>query len=345
MTPTSLLNCEQILSCEGVSSLQKAILFRAKSVLSLEALALQTMAEGLGDEFVKAITLLCSLKGRLIVTGMGKSGHIGRKIAATLASTGTPSFFIHPAEASHGDLGMIGENDAILCLSNSGETTELNDIVLYSRRHSLPLLCMVSKKESFLGRHADITLVLPAIPEACPHELAPTTSTTAMLALGDALAIALLEQKNFTADNFRRFHPGGKLGARLLKVCDLMHTGADIPLVYESDLMPDVMIHITSKSFGCTGVIDQNGILKGVITDGDLRRHMSVDFLTKTAAQVMTKNPITLFQDELAAKALALMEKKRITSLFVTVPLNHDVQGGKPMGLLHIHDCLRAGLS
>jgi arabinose-5-phosphate isomerase len=269
---------------------------------------------------------------------MGKSGHIARKIAATLASTGTPALFVHPGEASHGDLGMIVSQDVVIALSNSGETTELNDVIAYTRRFSIPLIAITAKGESALGNAADVLLQLPPEPETCPMGLAPTTSTTMMLALGDALAVAALESKGFTAEDFRNFHPGGKLGKILLRVSDVMHTGNDLPLALENDDMAHVLVIMTQKSFGCAGIVDNNGNLVGIVTDGDLRRHMQNDLPQKTAATVMTKKPQTIGPQMLAAEALKILNDKKRTQLFV-------VDDGKPVGILHIHDLLRAGIA
>ncbi len=290
----------------------------------------------LDANFVKAVNVIAGLKGRLIVTGMGKSGHIAHKIAATFASTGTPSYFVHPSEASHGDMGIITEDDAVLALSNSGETAELKDLVAYTRRFSIPLIGMVRRKNSSLAQAADIALVISDVPEASPTG-APTTSTTQMLVLGDAIAMALLERKGFTHEDFHVFHPGGKLGTALLHVRELMHPAANVALVAPTDPMSKVMIAITSKGFGCAGVVDAKGNLVGIVTDGDLRRHMKGDLLKEQAQRVMTKNPITIKPQTLAAQALRIMNAKRVTSLFV-------VENKKPLGLLHVHDMLRAGV-
>ncbi|OAN49157.1 D-arabinose 5-phosphate [Paramagnetospirillum marisnigri] len=311
----------------------------ARKVLATEAEALSALSAGLGEAFVKAVGLLEAAKGRVIVTGMGKSGHVGRKIAATLASTGRPSFFIHPAEASHGDLGMVTSEDAVVALSNSGETPELGDLVAFSRRFEIPLIGITSGAKSTLAVSADVALVLPPIPEACPMGLAPTTSTTMMLALGDALAVTLLERKGFTAADFKLFHPGGKLGQRLLKVGDLMHGGEGLPLVAPTTPMAEVLLVMTAKSLGCAGVTDGNGRLAGIVTDGDLRRHMRPDLPTLAAAEVMTRDPKTVAPNLLAAEALRIMNTKAITSLFVVD------ETGCPVGVLHVHDCLRAGVA
>lgn len=311
----------------------------ARRVLDTEARALESLAAGLGDAFLAAVALIERATGRVIVTGMGKSGHVARKIAATFASTGCPAFYVHPAEASHGDLGMVTGNDAVMALSNSGETSELGDIIAYTRRFEIPLIGITSRGESSLATASDVALVLPDNPEACPMGLAPTTSTTMMLALGDALAVTLLERKGFTAADFKVFHPGGKLGQRLLKVADLMHGGEGLPLVSPATTMADVLLVMTAKSLGVAGVVDADGRLVGILTDGDLRRHMSPDLLGRTAGEVMTGTPRTVPPNLLAAEALRQMNARSITSLFVVEP------GGRPVGVLHVHDCLRAGLA
>jgi len=309
----------------------------ARRVLGTEADALMALADSLGSDFARAVQALGGIAGRVVVTGMGKSGHIARKISATLASTGCPSFFVHPAEASHGDLGMITAEDAVVALSNSGETPELGDIVAYTRRFALPLVAMTSVAGSSLAASADVALILPPVPEACPMGLAPTTSTTLMLALGDALAVALLERRNFSAADFKVFHPGGQLGRRLLKVADLMHGGDQLPLVAPDAGMAEVLLVMTAKSLGCAGVVGADGALAGIITDGDLRRHLRGDLLALTAAEVMTRNPKTVSPNLLAAEAVRIMNAKSITSLFV-------VEDRAPVGVLHVHDCLRAGI-
>jgi arabinose-5-phosphate isomerase len=311
----------------------------ARRVLAIEAEALSALSAGLGSEFVKAVELLENAKGRVIVTGMGKSGHVARKIAATLASTGRTAFYVHPAEASHGDLGMVTAEDAVVALSNSGETSELGDIVAYTRRFDIPLIGITAKAGSTLASAADVALVLPAIPEACPMGLAPTTSTTMMLALGDALAVTLLERKGFTAADFKVFHPGGKLGQRLLRVGDLMHSGEALPLVAAAAAMAEVLLVMTAKSLGCAGVVGEDGALLGIVTDGDLRRHMRSDLLALTAGEVMTRAPKTVGPNLLAAEALRIMNTKTITSLFVVD------DGLRPLGVLHVHDCLRSGVA
>ena len=314
------------------------ILHAATHVLVAEGQALKALADTLGDAFVQATEKLVACTGRVIVTGMGKSGHVARKIAATLASTGTPAHFVHPGEASHGDMGMITREDIVIALSNSGDVAELTDMIHYTRRFSIPLIAITSRAQSALGSAADITLQLPGVPEVCPMGLAPTTSTTMMLALGDALAVAAMEVKGFTADDYRNFHPGGKLGKTLLRVSDIMRTGGDIPLVGIEDPMSQVLVVITQKSLGCAGVVDATGALIGIITDGDLRRHMQNDFLTRSAAQIMSPSPMTVTPNVLAAEALKILNEKARTQLFV-------LEEGKPVGVLHIHDLLRAGIA
>jgi len=315
-------------------------LVSARNVLKIEADGILLLQQSLDQEFVRAVETIATSKGRVIVSGMGKNGHIGNKIAATFASTGTPAQFVHPAEASHGDLGMITREDVVLCLSNSGGTQELSDIIAYTRRFEIPLIAIVGKADSTLGRRADIVLLLPPAPEACPMGLTPTTSTTLALALGDALAVALLERKGFNSDQFRVFHPGGKLGGSLIKVSDLMHVDASVPLIDQDSLMSDALIEISTKSFGCAGIQDKKGALIGIITDGDLRRHMGPDLLEKKAREVMTPNPQTISARALAGEALAQMNStgfNGITCLFVT-------NGSKVEGIISVHDCLRSGV-
>jgi len=278
--------------------------------------------------------MILAVRGRVVVSGMGKSGHVGRKIAATFASTGTPAQFVHPAEASHGDLGMVTESDLALVLSNSGETPELADLIAHARRFRIPLIGVAARPGSTLLRQADLALVLPAAEEACGNGIVPTTSTTMTLALGDALAVALMEHRRFTPEHFRTFHPGGKLGALLATVGDLM--GRDLPLVAEDAPMSEALLEISQKGFGVTGVTDGQGALVGIITDGDLRRHMD-GLLERRAAEVMTRAPRVIAPEALAAAALAEMQDRKITCLFA-------VEEGRPRGILHIHDCLRAGL-
>ncbi len=317
-------------------------LIAARRVLEIEANALLSMAEGLDGAFIAALDVLAKVSGRVIVSGMGKSGHIARKIAATFASTGTPAQFIHPAEASHGDLGMITGADACLVLSNSGETPELSDLIAHTRRFRIPLIGVAGNPASTLLKAADVALVLPSAPEACPMGMAPTTSTTATLALGDALAVALMERKGFSIDDYRLLHPGGQIGKSLLRVLDVMHGGENLPLVNQDTAMSEVLITMTSGSFGCAGVLSPDGCLAGIITDGDLRRHtVNGDLLALSARQVMTADPKTIHQDALAAEALGMMAGT-ITCLFVTRQPGGGPQ--QPVGIVHIHDCLRTGV-
>jgi len=292
----------------------------------------------LGVALEAAIEKIRAARGRVIISGMGKSGHIGRKVAATLASTGTPAFFLHPAEASHGDLGMVTPDDVILAFSWSGETAELADLIEYAKRFAIPLIAATSRGDSALGRAADVLLALPEVEEACPNGLAPTTSTTIQLVLGDALSVALIEDRGFSAQDFRQFHPGGKLGARLHKVDDLMHGGEDIPLLPEAANMTEVILAMSGKRFGCVGLVDADGVLTGIITDGDLRRHWAERMQEKKPAEIMTRSPRTAPLGALASAALETMNRMKITVLFI-------VAGGKPVGILHIHDLLKAGVA
>lgn len=312
------------------------IIESAKNVLDTEIEGLKAIENWLDDKFVDAVELLYNIKGRVILSGMGKSGHIAHKIAATLSSTGTPSFFVHPGEASHGDLGMITKEDAVILLSNSGETAELKDIINYCKRFAIPIIGMVRRETSVLVTASDIALILPNVPEACKVK-APTTSTTMMLALGDAIAVALMDKKGFNNEDFNIYHPGGKLGAAFIKVGDLMHTDEQVPLIKSGTAMSEALIEMTEKRFGCVGIVDNKGNLLGIITDGDLRRHMSSDLIKRKADDVMTKNPLTVSSENLATKALNIMEGKSITNLFV-------MDGKKPVGIIHIHDILRAGV-
>lgn len=313
----------------------------ARSVLRLEAAGLRALAQTLDQHFVRAVELLAAVDGRVVVSGMGKSGHVARKVAATLASTGTPALYVHPGEASHGDLGMIVAGDAVLALSNSGETAELADLVQHTRRFGLPLIAVTSHAASTLAKAADVALVLPGTPEACPMGLAPTTSTTMQLGLGDALAVALLKRRGFTASDFLRIHPGGRLGARLMRVQQLMHTGDALPLAPPDLPMDQALLLMTEKAFGCLGVVDAARRLIGIITDGDLRRAMGPDLLSSRVASVMTRGPRTIGPDALAAEALHAMNsgKRPITTLFVV-----DTAGAV-LGLVHVHDLLRAGVA
>ncbi|NGM51940.1 KpsF/GutQ family sugar-phosphate isomerase [Caulobacter sp. 602-2] len=307
-----------------------------RRVLSIEAQALNQMADGLGEAFARAVQVMHDAKGRIVCTGMGKSGHVARKIAATLASTGSQAMFVHPAEASHGDLGMIGPDDVVLALSKSGEARELADTLAYCKRFSIPLIAITAVATSQLGQAGDVLLLLPDAPEATAEVNAPTTSTTLQIALGDALAVALLESRGFTASDFRVFHPGGKLGAVLRTVADLMHGQDELPLIGQGAPMSEALLVMSQKRFGAVGVVDGAGALVGLITDGDLRRHMD-GLMGHAAGEVMTKGPLVIGPHALAAEALKVMNERRITVLFV-------VEGGSPVGVLHVHDLLRAGV-
>mgnify|MGYP001340928670 FL=1 len=333
MTAASEFNSEN-----SSTKTTKRELNAAKYVLRLEAEAISTLADQIDGTFAHAIEILHSIEGRIIVTGMGKSGHIARKIAATLSSTGSPAQYVHPGEASHGDLGMIKDEDAVIALSNSGETNELRDLLEYTRRFSIPLIAITGRAESTLGEMADTVVLLPDVPEGCPMGLAPTTSTTASLAIGDAIAVALLEVNGFSANDFRVLHPGGKLGSSLLRVSDLMHRGSSMPIVKPTALMSETILEMTSKSLGCVGIVD-SGKLIGIVTDGDLRRHINSDMRKVTAGEIMTGAPATIRAHALAAEAIAMMNEKSITNLFV---IDDDEEA--LIGVLHIHDCLRAGL-
>jgi arabinose-5-phosphate isomerase len=307
----------------------------ARRVLDHAKAGLDALSGSLGKEFTAALDILSRVTGRVIVSGMGKSGHVGRKIAATLASTGTPAFFVHAAEASHGDLGMIASGDAVVALSNSGETPELSGLISYTRRYGIPLVAFTSRAGSTLANAADVALLLPPVGEACPLGLAPTTSTTLMIALGDAIAVALLERRGFTADNFKVFHPGGQLGRNLYKVDDLMHTGDELPLVTPTTNMSDVVLVMTNKTFGVAGVVDGDKLV-GIVTDGDLRRHIGGDLFKLSAADIMTKAPKVTTRNILAAEAMRRMNEWKVTSVFV-------VENEKPVGIVRMHDILRAG--
>lgn len=322
----------------GADDADSADLVTARRVLEIEAEALGALAGSLGEPFLRALDILAKVKGRVVVSGMGKSGHIGHKIASTLSSTGTPALFVHPAEASHGDLGMITKDDAVLAFSNSGETSELADIVAYAKRFEIPLICVTGGKDSALADAADVALILPESEEACPMGLAPTTSSTVMLALGDAISVALLERKGFSPDEFHVLHPGGKLGQRLIKISDIMHKGEKMPLIDPDALMADALIEMSAKSFGCVGVVGSEGLLLGVITDGDLRRHMSAELIGRKASEVMTEGALSINPGMLASVALGIMNVRAITNIFVT-------KDNRPVGILHIHDCLRAGVA
>jgi arabinose-5-phosphate isomerase len=332
---TALSHSSSALAPQGTSAAHQA----AAKVLEIEAEGLLALRRSLDERFDRALDLLVGITGRVVVTGMGKSGHVGRKIAATLASTGTPALYVHPAEASHGDLGMVAQGDAVIALSNSGGTAELADIIAYTRRFRIPLIAMTSRADSVLANAADQVLLLPRVVEACPMGLAPTTSTTMMLALGDAVAIALLSRRGFSPDDFQVLHPGGSLGRRLLRVADIMHRDGEVPLVPPDLSMDQAILVMTSKRFGCVGIVE-GGKLVGIVTDGDLRRHMSPELLRRTAGEIMTRKPRTIRPDALAAEALAQMNinDRPVTSLFVVE------RGGRPVGIIHVHDCLRAGV-
>jgi arabinose-5-phosphate isomerase len=317
-----------------IASALRTLDTEAEGIAALAA----AMADGLGAPFVAAIETIRAARGRVIVTGMGKSGHVARKIAATLASTGTPAFFVHAADASHGDLGMITSDDVMLALSWSGETEELKDLINYSRRFRIALIAVTVNAASTLGKAADIVLALPATREACPHNLAPTTSSLMQLALGDALAIALLESRGFTAIDFGVFHPRGKLGAVLKFVREVMHPGAAVPLIKRGAPMSEAIVEMSAKGFGCVAVIEPSGKLAGVITDGDLRRHMRADLLQAQVDAVMTVSPKTVRPDQLASEALQILNSSKITALIV-------VEADRPVGIVHFHDLLRAGVA
>ena len=309
----------------------------ARRVLQTEANAILEMVDALPDDFADVVELILKTEGRVIISGVGKSGHIGRKISATLASTGTPSYFVHASEASHGDLGMITSHDIVVLISNSGETQELRDILLHTRRFNIPLIGISSKINSTLLQSADYKLNLPNLPEACAIGMAPTTSTTLTLAMGDALAVAVMEQRGFGSEDFLKNHPGGKLGAQLSRVADLMHKGEKVPTVEADTPMSDVLLSMTSKGFGITGVL-KGGVLVGVISDGDLRRHMG-NLMEKTASEIATLDPVTITPELFAAQALALLNEKKISALMVVD------EAKRPVGIVHIHDLLRAGVA
>lgn len=323
---------------EPVSSKIPNALESAQRVLATEIEGLRHLSNALDEMFVQAIDLIQQINGRVIVTGMGKSGHIAHKVAATLASTGTPAQYVHPAEASHGDLGMITGDDAVIAMSNSGETSELSDLVAYVKLKRIPLISVTGRSTSALAKAADVLISIPESPEACPLSLAPTTSTTMMLALGDAIAVAMLERRGFSPDDFHMLHPGGQLGTRLLKAIDIMRVGEEIPLVRLDTPMTNTIIEMTAKQLGCVGVLSPNGQLMGIITDGDLRRHMDDDILAMTSEEVMTPNPKSITKEILVAQVLALMNDNKITSFFV-------VTDGKPEGIVHIHDVLHTRLT
>ena len=322
------------LSSEAILSATRTLQLEAEGLNALKA----ALAGELVESFAEAVQALRACRGRVIVTGMGKSGHVGLKVAATLSSTGTPAYFVHPSEASHGDLGMVTREDAILAFSWSGETVELVNIVSYSRRFAVPLIAVTSNPQSTLAQAAEIVLAMPQAKEACPHGLAPTTSTIMQLALGDCLALALLESKGFTAIDFKALHPGGQLGARLKFVGDLMHKGDRLPLAPSDATMAEAIVVMTEKALGCLGVVDADGRLVGIVTDGDLRRHMGDGLLARRAADIMTPGPKTVGPELLASAALEVINASSITALFV-------VEDGRPVGIIHIHDLLRAGVA
>ncbi len=319
---------------EAVASAIRTLQLETEGLGALQG----ALSADLAENFAAALEILRKCRGRVIVTGMGKSGHVGLKIAATLSSTGTPAYFVHPSEASHGDLGMITGDDAILAFSWSGETVELGNILSYSRRFAVPLIAVTSKPESTLAETAEVVLALPHAKEACPHGLAPTTSTVMQLALGDCISIALLESKGFTAIDFGVLHPGGQLGARLKFVSDLMHQGDRLPLTGADSVMSEAIVVMTEKALGCLGVVDERGVLQGIITDGDLRRHMGDNLLDRRAADIMTPGPKTVTRDLMASAALEIINSSSITAMFV-------VEDGQPVGIIHIHDLLRAGVA
>ena len=349
--PSSLIKVCNFMSVKMMAEIiqengQNTDIDQGRHVLDAEIQGLKALAQSLDDRFFQAIELISKIKnagatGRLIIAGIGKSGHVARKLAATFSSTGTPSFFVHPGEASHGDLGMVMENDVVLMLSNSGENSELSDLIHYTRRFAIPMIAITGNETSTLARHADIVLLLPSMPEACPNGLAPTTSTTMMMALGDALAVVLLKRMGLTEEQFRVFHPGGKLGQKLLKISDIMHKFEDLPLLYENAKMSDAIILLSEKNLGAVLVVTEDYHLKGIITDGDLKRHMSPDLMEKSAVSVMNTNPQKIIQNALAVEAMNIMTKtpgKYITSLIVTD------EEGKLSGMIRLQDCLQAGI-
>lgn len=311
----------------------------ARRVIDMANEAITALGDTLNGDFTRAVDAILAVKGRVIVSGMGKSGHIARKIAATLASTGTPAQFVHPAEASHGDLGAVTRQDALLMLSNSGDTPELSHLITFAKRFAIPVIGVASRADSALLQAADIPLVLPRSREACPMGLAPTTSTTLMLVLGDALAVALMERRGFTTDQYRTLHPGGSLGKALIRVSDIMHGGDAVPLVAEDSAIGDAIVVMTARNFGCVGVVDGDGALTGVFTNGDLARHWEPSLFHRNIGEVMTREPKIVAPWQLAAEAVALMNAKKITVLFVVAP-----DSARPIGILSMHDCLRAGL-
>lgn len=319
---------------------------KAKDVLDLESKALKALSDSIDKKFSNAVDTIHNIKntpqtGRLIVAGIGKSGHVARKIAATMASTGTPAYFVHPGEASHGDMGMITENDAVLMLSNSGENTELSDLIHYTRRYNIPLIAITSNADSTMAKHADVPLIMPKMDEACPNGLAPTTSTTMMIALGDALAVALLKRMGLTPEQYKVFHPGGKLGQRLMSVTELMVSMENMPIIPSTSKMDEALITLTEKNLGAVIVSDDNKTLKGIITDGDLKRHMGPDLLEKSVIDIMTTSPKTINSEALAVEAMNIMTEKAghyLSSLIV-------MDGDNMVGMIRLQDCLQAGLA
>ncbi|NML72606.1 KpsF/GutQ family sugar-phosphate isomerase [Rhizobium sp. S-51] len=319
----------------AIESALRVVTTERNGLVALE----EALTNGLAGPFCNAVNIIGGISGRLIVTGVGKSGHIGTKLAATFASTGTPAFFVHPAEANHGDLGMIGRDDAILAMSWSGESQELQGILSYSRRFSIPLIAMTAGENSTLAREADVVLLLPKVQEACPHGLAPTTSTVLQLAMGDAIAISLLEARGFTPNDFRVFHPGGKLGASLTHVRDIMHTGDRLPLVRQGTPMPEAIVTLSHKHFGCVAVLDDDGKLAGIVTEGDMARNLSRNLAELSVDDVMTRTPKTIKPSTLATAALAILNQHSIGALLVVDEDN------RPIGLVHFHDLLRIGVA
>lgn len=314
------------------------ILASIKCTLDIEIKGLQEAVKNIGKDLEKVVDVLAKTKGRIIVTGMGKSGHVARKISATLASTGSPSIYVHPGEASHGDMGMITKDDVVIALSRNGGSAELADIIQYCKRFAIPVIGMTCVKDSALGNASDYLILLPDSEEACSIGMAPTTSTTQMMAMGDAIAVALFDLKKLTHEDYKVFHPGGKLGARLKRVSELMHKDKAMPLVKADTLMSEAILVFTGKNLGAVGILDNKGVLQGIITDGDLKRHMNKDFLKQKCSAIMTRNPKTIRGDALAEEALNIMNEYRITNLFV-------VENKKPIGIIHIHDILRAGIA
>ena len=320
---------------DAIASALRTIETEKAGLVALE----RALSNGLGESFARAVDVIGGISGRVIVTGVGKSGHIGSKLAATFASTGTPAFFVHPSEANHGDLGMIGRDDAILAMSWSGETAELQGVVTFSRRFSIPLIAITSGETSTLAREADVVILLPKEQEACPHGLAPTTSTLMQLATGDALAVALLEARGFTAVDFKTFHPGGKLGASLTHISDIMHTGDRIPLVDLGTSLPEAVMLLSQKRYGCVGVLDKDGTLCGIVTDGDIARNLGRSLAELNVEDIMTRNPRTVKETTLATSAMAVLNQHNISALIVT----DDTQ--RPVGIVHFHDLLRIGVA